>query len=97
MTLPVVRWDNTLPPLLDPESVEGRIARWDDWFAAVGLLSVWNLVKLTHPNDLHLQLMWANVIELNRIQVIVDKAKTGKDAADETPGADHQRTVEKGE
>ncbi len=50
-----------------------KIKQWDEWFALVGMVEEWNVVKEQFPDDVRRQLVWAGIMELNRITIETDK------------------------
>ena len=70
MMLKIV-WDNKLPPTPTPPT---EIERWDHWFGLVGLSKEWAVVKEQFPDDTQRQLVWAKVMELNRISALSEQA-----------------------
>ena len=51
------------------------IEHWDEWFALVGLMKDWAVVKDQFPGDVNRQLAWAQIMELNRITAETEKKK----------------------
>ena len=53
-----------------------EIKRWDEWFAlpGVGLLKKWDVIKEEFPDDQG-QVMWARIIESNRIERVLRDSK----------------------
>ncbi len=64
-----IEWDNSLPPTKTLTEIE----RWDEWFKLVGLYGEWKSIKEYYLNDEKKQLMWASIMELNRISAEMEK------------------------
>ena len=67
-------WDDTLPHLpATPEAAE--IERWDRWFENVGFTDIWDEVKESCPEHKE-RIAYASMIELTRLEVMVQKCPT---------------------
>lgn len=57
-----IEWDDTP---ISPEKTP--VQKWDEWFALVGLTDVWVFLKNVFADDHDRLMMWASIIELDRI------------------------------
>ena len=55
-------------------AIEEQVAQWDQWFATVGMAKEWATIKDLFPDDPKKQLVWAGIIEMNRISAAAEKA-----------------------
>lgn len=83
---------------------EADIQKWDEWFALVGKSREWGVVKELFPDDLCKQIIWARIMEMNRlsdvtkskdkeVDNVVDRRGSAEGCGGILGGINHQRDV----
>ena len=56
-----------------PDDDRDMIDSFGKWFAIVGMAKEWDIIKEQFPDDPKRQLMWARIIEMNRISAVTKR------------------------